>query len=107
MRSLGPIYRELTRQAEVLRKEYLAANQKIAELEAEKLRAIDDWRNSDKALEEAGLLARIQALHDYTSNNDIAALAWILFFLLVLFFELTVVLVKLAFVTCTPPALPI
>jgi hypothetical protein len=97
LRSVGPIYRELVNQAEILRKDYLAATLKIAEMEAAKSHEIEQWRNSDQALEESGLLARIQALHDYTSTNKVAAVAWLLFFLLVLFFELTVVLVKLAF----------
>lgn len=97
LRSLGPIYRQLVHQAEVLRQEYREADLKVTALESAKAQALEDWRASDRATQEAGLLARIQALHDYTLNNAAAAAAWLLFFFLMLFFELTVVLVKLAF----------
>jgi hypothetical protein len=97
LRSLGPIYRQLVQQAEALRQEYREAGLKITLLESAKGQALEDWRASDRATEQAGLLARIQALHDYTLNNAAAAAAWLLFFLLMLSFELTVVLVKLAF----------
>lgn len=97
MRSIGPIYRQLVQQAEALRQEHREASLKIAALESAKAQALESWRTSDRASEQAGLLARIQALHDYTLNNAAACAAWLLFFLLMLCFELTVVLVKLAF----------
>lgn len=43
------------------------------------------------------MLAHVQALHEYTSHNTVALVAWLLFFTLVLFFELIVVLSKLVF----------
>ena len=97
MRSIGPIYRQLVQQADALKQEYLAASLKISAMESAKVRAVEEWRTSGRAVEQAGLLARIQALHDYTMNNAAACAAWVLFFLLMLFFELTVVLVKFAF----------
>ena len=46
---------------------------------------------------ESGLLARIEALHQYTMENNAALVGWSLFFALILFFELMVVLAKLVF----------
>lgn len=43
------------------------------------------------------MLARVQALHEYTTHNTVALVAWVLFFTLVLFLELMVVLSKLVF----------
>ncbi len=43
------------------------------------------------------MLARVEALHEYTQNNTAAFVAWILFFALVLFFELMVAFSKLVF----------
>jgi cobalamin biosynthesis protein CobD/CbiB len=43
------------------------------------------------------LLSRLQALHEYTSSNAWAFVAWALFFVLVLFFEMMVVFCKLVF----------
>jgi hypothetical protein len=39
----------------------------------------------------------VQALHEYTTHNIAALVAWVLFFTLVLFFELMVVLSKMVF----------
>ncbi|MCG3772617.1 MAG: hypothetical protein JW384_03832 [Nitrosomonadaceae bacterium] len=97
LRSIGPIHRQLVQQAEVLRQEHLEASLKTATLELAKSQALEHWRSSNRASEQAGLLARIQALHDYIFNNVAAGVAWILFFLLILAFELVVVLLKIAF----------
>ncbi len=66
-------------------------------LKSEKTQSIKDFRASSSAFEQAGLLTRIQALHEYNMNNTAALVAWLLFFLLILFFELMVVLVKIMF----------
>jgi len=97
IRSLGPVYQQLSRQSEILRKEYLAAASKIDDLKLEKTQVIADFRASSTVVEQAGLLSRIQALHHYNMNNTAAFAAWIIFFLLILFFELMVVLVKIMF----------
>jgi hypothetical protein len=97
LRSVGPVYRELARQAEILRKDYLN-EQKKYETQTEKKNAqLDEARESRLTASQAGLLSRIKALHDYTSRNTAAFVAWCLFLSLVLFFELMVVIAKLVF----------
>lgn len=97
LRSVGPVYRALARQASQLRDEYMAAQQQLAKLSELKSQAITRWRNEPEVTDRAGLLTRVEALHQYTSNNTAAFVAWVLFFTLVLFFELMVVLSKLVF----------
>lgn len=97
IRSIGPIYQQLSRQAENLRNEYLSEAAKIDALKIEKGQAMADFRNSSTSIEQAGLLSRIQALHHYNMTNTAALVAWSVFFLLILFFELMVVLVKVMF----------
>ncbi len=97
VRSVGPVYRELARQSELLRKDYKAAQDHLAILTDHKTQALDRWRTAPPSVDQAGLLARVQALHAYTMSNMAALLAWSLFFILVLFFELMVVLCKLVF----------
>lgn len=46
---------------------------------------------------DAGILMRVQALHDYLLHNRLAAGLWAVFFLFVLLLELSVVLAKFAF----------
>jgi hypothetical protein len=95
--SVGPVYRELARQAELLRQEYMAAQAQLSFVTQNKVQALAQWRAAPPTVEKAGILARVQALHEYTSHNTAALVAWILFFTLVLFFELMVVLSKLVF----------
>jgi hypothetical protein len=97
LRSVGPVYRELARQAELLRQEYMAAQAQLSFVTQNKVQALAQWRAAPPTVEKAGILARVQALHEYTSHNTAALVAWILFFTLVLFFELMVVLSKLVF----------
>lgn len=97
IRSVGPVYRELSRQAVLSRTEYMTAQAQLAELYVQKQQAIAQWRSAPHVVEEAGLLARVEALHQYTQQNTAALVAWGLFFLLVLFLELMVVLAKLVF----------
>ena len=42
-------------------------------------------------------MSRLEALHQYTTHNTMARVAWLLFFALVLSFELMVVIAKLVF----------
>ncbi len=97
IRSTGPVYRELARQADFLRKEYVLAQKQLTKLQDEKKLALDDFRTNSTSQTDAGLLNRLQALHDYTDRNRWAFVAWALFFTLVLFFELMVVFCKLVF----------
>ena len=97
LRSVGPVYQQLARQADLLREDYVEAESRLELSAKARTQALADWRTSPKALEEAGLLSRVEALHQYTVSNTAALVAWILFFWLVLFFELMVVLAKLVF----------
>ena len=97
LRSVGPLYRELARQADLLRQEYMAAQTQLATAMQNKSQALAQWRAAPPTGHKAGLLARVQALHEYTTHNTAARVAWVLFFTLVLFFELMVVLSKLVF----------
>jgi hypothetical protein len=97
VRSVGPVYRELARQTSLLRLDYTATQDHLAVLVDRKAQALAKWRAQPPSADKAGLLARVQALHAYTMDNTAALIAWLLFFLLILFFELMVVLSKLAF----------
>lgn len=97
VRSVGPVYKELARQAETLREDYVAAQSKAQALAAERSQAVEELRGSDKAIKEAGLLARVQALHSYIRSNHAAFVAWALFFTLMLLMELLVIMTKIGF----------
>ncbi len=93
--SLGPIYKALAKQAESLHKDYDLERGKLDSLLLNKSIEIDSGIKTVEA--KSGLLARVEALHQYTSENLMAWYAWLLFFGLVLLFELTVVFSKLVF----------
>jgi hypothetical protein len=97
VRSVGPVYKELARQAETMKSQYMEAQVQLSEMNTLKSQAIGKWREVGDVGKQTGLLTRIEALHQYTSNNTAAFVAWVLFFVLVLFFELMVVLSKLVF----------
>ena len=97
IRSTGPVYRELARHADFLQAEYVAASAQLDILRAAKDRALEAFDANPPSSKDAGLLTRLEALHDYTTENSIAFAAWFLFFLLVLFFELMVVFCKMVF----------
>lgn len=97
VRSVGPVYQKLAQQAQLLRQDYEGSHARLEALGVERQAALNAWRDSPKALEEAGLLSRVEALHHYTMNNTAALVAWLLFFVLVLSMELMVVFVKLVF----------
>jgi hypothetical protein len=97
IRSTGPVYKELARQANFLKQEYIAAQNQLNEYKVAKKSALEDFSANPPSENDAGLLSRLQALHEYTDSNRWAFIAWSLFFLLVLFFELMVVFCKLVF----------
>ena len=97
VRSVGPVYRELARQTKVLHREFSGAQDRLAHLQAQKAEALARWHSQPPSTDKAGLLARVQALHAYTTANTAAQVAWFLFFVLMLFFELMVVLSKMVF----------
>jgi hypothetical protein len=95
VRIAGAVYLELSRQAARLRQESEAALARLEKVEAECTDALHVRRTSPRAVEEEGLLPRVEGLHTYTVNNIAALAAWALFFVLVVCMELMVVLVKL------------
>lgn len=93
-RSTGPIWRELMRQAEQKRAEYVTA---AAELEALKSKVQADAKVAgEQAVEEAGVLKRLQALHDYIGANMPAMVWWVVLFLVIMLLEASVLLAKYA-----------
>lgn len=97
VRSVGPVYREIARQANLMRKEYTEAQAHLAELQQANRKALEQWRANPPSADTAGLLARVQALHEYTTQNPAALVAWGLFFILVLLLESMVVFCKMVF----------
>lgn len=96
-RNLGPVARELLRQATVMGEEYKAAAKVLEMIRGERDAAVATYRLNPTGVEEAGLLERVRALHQYTKRHKAAFAFWVLFFLLVLSFELMVIAVKFAF----------
>ena len=97
LRSTGPVYRQLARHAEVRRQDYLQATRRLEAIDAERIDAIKRLATDGESLREAGLLARIDALHRYTMAHRPALVAWLLFFCLVASFELLVLGIKFGF----------
>jgi hypothetical protein len=97
LRSVGPVYRELARQADTLRKDYLVEQKNYENLNNRKLEDLERFSTFEQVNLNAGLLSRIKALHEYTTQNTIALVAWLLFLSLVMFFELMVVISKIVF----------
>ena len=97
IRSTGPVYKQLARQAELLRQEYAQSQARLEKMAQEHASSVAQLRTAPEVEKQAGLLARLEALHQYTDMNIVARMAWWAFFLLVLFLELTVVLSKLVF----------
>jgi len=94
-KSIGPIYKALKNHADSLKHDYLKAQANLEDLNQERITKLDTAHKNITV--ESGLLARIEALHQYTMENKAALIAWGLFFTLILFFELMVVLAKLVF----------
>ena len=96
-KNLGPVARELLRQATVMGEEYKAASLVLEKIRGVRDEAVASYRLNPTGVEDAGLLERIRALHQYTKRHKAAFAFWVLFFLLVLSFELMVIAVKFAF----------
>jgi hypothetical protein len=96
-KSTGPIYRELSRQAETLRQDYVAAQLELRRISSAWAAAALEAHESPKVVDQAGLLSRIEALHQYTVKNRTAFVAWLLFFCLVWCLEAMVIFVKIVF----------
>ena len=94
-RSLGPIYRALKEQSDILRDDYIEETSSYAALLEEKNTNIKMAK--DKVFGESGLLNRAQALHQYVINNNAAFIIYSIFFMFVIVLELMVLSVKLAF----------
>lgn len=94
-KKLGPIYQALKNQASLLQADYAKAQSQLEILKEDKEHKLISARKN--IIGESGLLARIEALHNYTMENIAALVAYALFFALILFFELIVVLAKWVF----------
>jgi hypothetical protein len=97
VRSIGPVYRALAAQANLLRQDYLREKDTYDSLIDKLNERLAKAKRSTRVISQAGLLARVNALHEYTMKNTAALVAWALLFTLVLFFELMVVIVKSVF----------
>lgn len=94
-KNLGPIYKALKEQADGLRKEYARAQMDLETLKSERIKQLEVADNN--IVRESGLLARIQALHLYITENTAALVVYVLFLGLILLLELIVVIAKLVF----------
>ena len=97
VRSTGPVYREIARHAQQLRQDHEAALATLEALKAQREAELAEWAVSPRALEEAGLLARVEALHDFIQEHPAAQRAWLAVLVLMLALELVVVFVKAVF----------
>lgn len=97
IRSVGPVYRALARQSELLRVEYMNAQEQLQSLKLAKDQDLIAWRTTPRAASTYGILSRVEALHTYTIERTAALIAYALLFALVLFLELMVVFSKLVF----------
>jgi hypothetical protein len=97
IRSTGPIYRELVAQAEIARADYLQAAAKLESLEKSTQKELQTLREHGVETSKIGVLARLEALHDYILNTKIAGLVWLVFCSLIVLMELMVVFVKIVF----------
>jgi hypothetical protein len=97
VRSTGPVYRELARQAERLRGDFDQARMKAASQRDADRAELRAWKASLRVLEEAGLLQRLQALYDYIDGNPMARWVWALTLFFVVAIELVVIFTKFAF----------
>ena len=95
-RSAGPLYAGLLKHAEQQRLDYQSAVARAASV-AEDFALKQSRLTPEVVRAEAGLLVRLQALHDYLRENRLASTLWAVFFLFVLALELSVVAAKFAF----------
>jgi len=95
--SVGPIYKELARQAEIRRNDMLQATEALRQEKARWALEARHTEHPDVVAARAGLLARIEALHHYVRHHEAAFAAWMLFFLLVSCVEGLVLVMKFAF----------
>lgn len=94
-RSVGPIYRQLSNQADLLRQDYLSMQIKLDEITSQQEQIISNMPVI--SAKQAGILTRIEALHQFITHNTFALIAYALFFCLISLFELMVVITKIAF----------
>jgi hypothetical protein len=92
----GPIYRQLQSQAVFHRDAVLRQEEAITALRDRYTQALAAARQTHTP-PSAGLLERLQALHDFIGENTMAKAAWWLLASLVIMLELIVVFSKLAF----------
>lgn len=95
----GPhkVWREKDRQAKQLRQDYLDAAQALRNLHAEMDTKVSEMATATSVLNDAGLLARLEALHRYTVHHPAAMAAWLMLFMLMVGLETVIILIKHAF----------
>jgi heme/copper-type cytochrome/quinol oxidase subunit 4 len=96
-RGTGPIFQQAQRHADVLHNDYAQAQANLAELAAQHARELAEMQASRSAVQEAGLLMRVKALHEFVVSDVLTLVGYGLVFLLVLMIELIVVIVKSAY----------
>lgn len=96
-RGTGRVFQQAQRHADVLQQDYARAQAGLAALAQRHDQELAELQASRSAARDAGLLMRIQALHDFVLGDRLTLAGYALLFLLVLLIELMVVLVKLAY----------
>jgi hypothetical protein len=93
----GKIWRVLHDQTLERRADYLGAERTRDELEAKKAAALAELATSQSVIRDAGLLARLDALHRFMRAHVTAFHVWLVFFALIVLMEMVVLLVKATF----------
>ncbi|WP_298236616.1 DUF4407 domain-containing protein [uncultured Azohydromonas sp.] len=96
-RGTGRVFQQAQRHADTLQRDYAQVQAELAALTVRHGQELDQLRASRSAVTEAGLLMRIEALHDFVLGNTLTLAGYALLFLLVLLIELMVVLVKMGY----------
>lgn len=97
VRSVGPVFREAKRHADSLRADFERAEVKLATLRADFASDARALAADSTVTSSAGLLARINALHQYILTDGLTFVVWLILFVLVTCIELMVVFIKLSF----------
>jgi hypothetical protein len=97
VRSVGPVFREAKRHADNLRSDFERAEIKLEALKASFASDARALAADTSVVSSAGLLARINALHQYIFTDGLTFAVWLVLFVLVTCIELMVVFIKLSF----------
>jgi hypothetical protein len=95
-RGTGPIFEAANRHAQRLQQDYESAQAQLQALQGSQAQELAE-RTPATLLQEAGVLARIKALHEFVTSDRLTLATYIVLFLLVACVEFMVVIVKYAF----------